>query len=151
MLGMLGSNLVHVTNTQRGPRPLASYLATQLRPNYRHATGVRMASGPSHGHVSLGRPAAVRQARRKGRRRLRNHAVDAVMLGCEFPSTTALENKRWGSDAPKTQRWFTERMRRKRSTARGCTSATLGETGSLMTVRTFANVKRVIRSPLAAT
>ncbi len=94
-LGLIANNLVTITNTQRGPRPLARYLATKLG----RATGHRPEVGFTAGrHTALYREMLLPDydkpaARDEGD--LVNHAVDAIVLGCRLPAATVLEGQKW--------------------------------------------------------
>lgn len=94
-LAMLANDLVTATATQRGPRPLARYLATRLE----QATGKRPEIAYRAGrHTALYRWAMLPEVNKqemKGEGDDRNHAIDAIVLGCDLPSATALENKDW--------------------------------------------------------
>lgn len=109
-IGLIANNLVNITNTQRSPRPLARYLATRLaklcgqRPEIIHRAAR---------HTALYRTAAIpdydkRESKETGD--LRNHAVDAIMLACQFPSASALENREWTRTPEDVANWM-ERVR----------------------------------------
>ncbi len=106
MLGMIANNLVTVTATQRSPRPLARYLAGKLEA----ATGHRPDPSWSAGrHTALYRAAILPQYSKPAEKEqgdLRNHAVDAIILACELPSATALENRQWNGHLRDMQSWF---------------------------------------------
>ena len=106
MLSMLADNLVTITATQRSPRPLARYLATKLD----RLTGQRPETSWRAGrHTALYRAALFPDYDKSELREdsdLRNHAVDAVVLGCELPSASALENRQWARCASNVQEWF---------------------------------------------
>jgi len=94
-LGLIANNLVGVTNTQRGPRPLARYLATKLE----DTTGLRPSVDFTAGrHTALYRdvllPAFDKPAAKEAGE-LTNHAIDAIVLGCRLPSPTVLESQKW--------------------------------------------------------
>jgi 5-methylcytosine-specific restriction endonuclease McrA len=106
MIGLIADNLVSITNTQRSPRPLARYLATQLK----RLTGNRPTIGFSAGrHTALYRSVMLPAYEKKAEKAagdLRNHAVDAVILGCDLPSTTALENSKWTKSRTDVEDWM---------------------------------------------
>jgi hypothetical protein len=105
-LAMLANDLVTVTASQRSPRPLARYLAGRLARQTGHRPEVAYRAGR---HTALYRsvllPDYGKEAAKEGRD-LRNHAVDAIVLGCDLPSATALENKNWKLGASAIQTWF---------------------------------------------
>jgi len=106
MIGLIADNLVSVTNTQRSPRPLARYLTTKL--------GRLMGNGPkieyrAGRHTALYRSVMLPEyakAERKAEGDLRNHALDAIILGCELPSASALENRKWTKTAGDVAQWM---------------------------------------------
>lgn len=104
-LAMLANDLVTATTTQRSPRPLARYLATKLEKE----TGTRPEIGFCSGrHTALYREAAIpdyAKERLRAEGDLRNHAVDAIILGCDFPSATSLENRNWGTSRNDLSNW----------------------------------------------
>jgi 5-methylcytosine-specific restriction endonuclease McrA len=106
LLGMLADNLVSIANTQRAPRPLARYLATHLE---RH-TGQRPTVAFSAGrHTALYRSVLLPEydkAAQKEAEDLRNHAIDAILLGCRLPSAPAMENQRWYATAGDVVAWM---------------------------------------------
>lgn len=105
LIGLIADNLVTIAHTQRAPRPLARYLATRLaktcgvRPKVEHRAGR---------HTALYRSVALPEydkATDKELGNLRNHAVDAIMLACEFPSAAALENREWHRTVEQIAAW----------------------------------------------
>lgn len=85
-LALIASNLLHVGNTQRGPRPLARYLCQKLRQHYGRTPKVAFRNGR---HTFLWRNAAYPdfdklQDKQKGG--VVNHAVDALILACKLPA-----------------------------------------------------------------
>jgi ferritin len=104
-LGMLAENLLSITNTQKGQRPLARYLAGKLETK----TGMRPEIGYTAGrHTAVYRSILLpdydkREA--KAEKDLVNHAVDAVILGCRLPSVAAAENRRWYRSAEELNEW----------------------------------------------
>ena len=95
MLGMIANNLVQVTNTQRGPRPLARYLASKLETATGNRPAIAFVSGR---HTALYRRVVLPEYDKPAEKEsgdVRNHAVDAILLGCQFPSAAALENQTW--------------------------------------------------------
>jgi hypothetical protein len=106
MIGLIADNLVTITNTQRNPRPLARFLATRIatatgnRPNVTHRAAR---------HTALFRGVALPEYDKpadKDAGGLRNHAVDAIMLACDFPSAPALENRQWTCTAQQVDEWL---------------------------------------------
>jgi len=104
-LGMLANNLVTITSTQKGPRPLARFLASGLE---------GLTQKPCHASWTSGRHTALyhsillpeyRKAEEKEKGDLINHAVDAIILGCDLPSATAIENPRWYARAQDLIAW----------------------------------------------
>jgi hypothetical protein len=106
LLSMIASNLVEVASTQRSPRPLAKYLATRLEKRTGHRPAVAHVAGR---HTALYRSVALpdyEKAEAKDAGDLRNHAIDAVLLGCEFASAAALENTRWTTTPEQIAAWL---------------------------------------------
>ncbi len=105
-LGMLANDLVRITATQRSPRPLARYLATKLAA----VTQVRPEIGYCAGrHTAIYRSILMPEFQKTELRAaddLRHHAVDAIILGCDLPSATALENDKWNQGATFIERWM---------------------------------------------
>jgi hypothetical protein len=110
LIGMIADNLVAITNTQRSPRPLARFLATRLA----RTTGKRPSIvNRAARHTALYRSVALpeyEKAEQKAQGDLRNHAVDAIILGCQFPSASALENRQWRTTRNDVE-VFAERVR----------------------------------------
>lgn len=108
MVAMIADNLVTISNTQRSPRPLARYLATHLE----RCTGTRPRIDYRAGrHTALYRDVVLPQydkSQAKLDEDLRNHAVDAIILGCDLPSAAALENRRWTTTSGDVIRWMNE-------------------------------------------
>lgn len=105
MLAMIANNLVTISNTQRSPRPLARYLATRME----EKTGIRPATRFQAGrHTALYRsvilPLGMKEEQKESGD-LRNHAIDAIILGCTFPSATALENPQWSLSYSQMATW----------------------------------------------
>jgi hypothetical protein len=105
MIALIADNLVAIAGTQRSPRPLARYLATRLartsgvRPKIEHRAGR---------HTALYRGVALPdydKAAEKEGGDVRNHAVDAIMLACDFPSAAALENRQWTTTQEQVEKW----------------------------------------------
>ena len=95
LVAMLADNLVTITNSQRSPRPLARYLAGKLEGRTGHRPRIDYRAGR---HTALYRSTLLPEFDKESAKEegdLRNHAVDAVVLGCDLPSASALENKRW--------------------------------------------------------
>jgi hypothetical protein len=107
LVGMLADNLVTVTASQRSPRPLARYLATRLAEATGRRPEFKYQAGP---HTALYRSALLpeydKAAAKEEGDQLRNHAVDAVVLGCDLPSATALENRNWSVRPGHVAAWF---------------------------------------------
>lgn len=105
MIGMIADNLVSITATQRGPRPLARYLATKLA----EQTGTRpRIEFRAARHTALYRGLILPgydKEEAKAVEDLRNHAVDAIILGCRLPSASALENRQWRTSREDVVRW----------------------------------------------
>ena len=105
-LAMLANDLVTVTASQRSPRPLARYLATRLAGTTGHRPTIAYRAGR---HTALYRSTILPgydKAQQKEEGDLRNHAVDAVILGCGLPSASALENKDWKLGVRGVEGWF---------------------------------------------
>lgn len=104
-LGMLANDLVTATATQRSPRPLARYLATKLEKKTGTRPTVTFCSGR---HTAVYREAALPDYVKETLRAagdLRNHAIDAIILGCDFPSASALENRQWRTGSRDLLAW----------------------------------------------
>jgi hypothetical protein len=105
-LSMLANDLVTVTNTQRSPRPLARYLATKLEKKTGHRPAIEYCAGR---HTAMYRSVLLAEYDKESAKEeddLRNHAVDAIVLGCELPSATALENKKWKLGLATVEGWL---------------------------------------------
>lgn len=90
-LALMAKNFLEVTATQRGPRPLARFLAERLRQHYGQPPEVAFRSGR---HTELWRRAAYPdfdKYRDKAEGGTINHALDALILASDLPSPTALE------------------------------------------------------------
>ncbi len=95
IIGLIADNLVSITHSQSGPRPLAKYLATTLRRSTGAAPEIIFQAGR---HTALYRSVLLPDYAKdqlKSQGDLRNHAVDAIILACDLPSVTALENPNW--------------------------------------------------------
>ncbi|MFC1596313.1 HNH endonuclease [Planctomycetota bacterium] len=104
-LGMLANNLVNITATQRGPRPLARYLAGKLDERTGHRPEAAYVAGR---HTALYRSILLPDYEKPGEGDVDdhvNHAIDAIILGCELPSAAAFENPRWHARAHDLLRW----------------------------------------------
>lgn len=105
LLGMMAANLVSISETQRSPRPLAKYLATLLD----RETGKRPEIAYRAGrHTAVYRAIvlpSVDKEEMKAELDLRNHAIDAVLLACDFPSASAIENQSWRLTRGQFERW----------------------------------------------
>jgi hypothetical protein len=84
-LRMIGENLLNIAGAQAGPRNLARYLATRLKCKIQAASGR---------HTALYRSIALPEYDKKADPQC-NHAIDAIMLACDFPSAPALEGGRF--------------------------------------------------------
>jgi hypothetical protein len=105
-LGMLANDLVTISATQRSPRPLARYLATRLERKTTHRPAVTYCAGR---HTALYRSALLPEYSKEaaqGEDDRRNHAVDAIVLGCDLPSASALENPKWNRRPGDITAWF---------------------------------------------
>lgn len=96
LLNILGSNVVTATRTAQAPRPLARYLAGKLEAS----TGTRPIVKAMNGrHTAMIREELLPDFSKPTNReegeiaRLANHALDAIILAGEWPSTTALESR----------------------------------------------------------
>jgi len=110
-LGMLADNLVNIAATQRGPRPLARYLAGKLEKRTGHRPEAAYVAGR---HTALYRSVLLPTYEKPGEGDIDdhlNHAIDAIILGCELPSAAAIENRRWHARADDLLRWR-ERVRK---------------------------------------
>ena len=105
LVGMIASNLLSATAAQRSPRPLARYLLGRLpgpgggRPRVEHVAARHAALFRSVALPGYDKPAD------KAAGRTVNHAVDAIVLGCEAPSAAAMENVDWGGAAERFRAW----------------------------------------------
>lgn len=91
LLALIADNLGRVVESQRGPRPLARYLCEKLRQRYDRIPEVAFRSGR---HTSIWRQAAYpdfSKASEKAAGGTVNHALDALIMGCDLPAVTALE------------------------------------------------------------
>jgi 5-methylcytosine-specific restriction endonuclease McrA len=105
-LAMLANDLVTATASQRSPRPLARYLATRLEQRTGHRPDIGFRAGR---HTALYRSVMLAEYDKvaaKEENDLRNHAVDAVVLGCDMPSASAMENKNWKLGSRDIHAWF---------------------------------------------
>jgi 5-methylcytosine-specific restriction endonuclease McrA len=106
IVAMIADNLVSVTKTQQAARPLARYLATKLEV----ATGRRPKIAFEAGrHTALYRSVILPDYRKSDERRAgdqRNHAVDAILLACDLPSASALENPNWTKGSRDVRDWM---------------------------------------------
>ena len=94
-LALLANNLVSISNTQKAPRPLARFLASQIS---KASGGECKAEWLSGRHTALYRGIVLPDYDKKADKEqdgLVNHAVDAIVAGCDLPSAAALENPRW--------------------------------------------------------
>lgn len=96
LLNIMGQNLVWATRTAQAPRPLARYLAGKLesatgfRPDVRSMSGRHTAMIREEMLPEFSKPANKEEA---ASARLANHALDAIILAGQWPSTTALESR----------------------------------------------------------
>jgi 5-methylcytosine-specific restriction endonuclease McrA len=105
-LGMLANDLVRITATQQSPRPLARYLATKLAKRTRLRPKIEYRAGR---HTALYRSILMpdfQKDEHRDTRDLRHHAIDAIILACDLPSATELENDNWNQGAQVIDRWF---------------------------------------------
>jgi 5-methylcytosine-specific restriction endonuclease McrA len=104
-LGMLADNLLIATTTQKGPRPLARYLAGKLEKVSGHRPAVGYVAGR---HTAMYRSIILPEydkAAEKAEGDLINHAIDAILLGCQLPSAAGAENRRWYARAEDINAW----------------------------------------------
>jgi hypothetical protein len=105
-LGLLADNLVSITNTQKSPRPLARFLADRISRETDRPCQPDWLSGR---HTALYReivlPPEYDKKADKRQNGLVNHAVDAIVAGCKFPSAAALENPRWSHEQKDIHLW----------------------------------------------
>ena len=105
-LALLADNLVSITNTQKSPRPLARFLASQISRETDRPCKPDWLSGR---HTALYReivlPPEYDKKADKQQNGLVNHAVDAIVAGCKFPSAAALENPRWSHKQKEIHAW----------------------------------------------
>lgn len=93
-LSIIANNFAEATQTQRSPRPLARYLSGKLYHHYRKAPGEIVFS--SGRFTALWRRAAYPdfdKLKEKTENGYVNHALDAILLGCDLPSPTVLESR----------------------------------------------------------
>ena len=94
LLDILGQNLVTATRTMQAPRPLARYLAGKLEAATGYRPDIRAMNGR---HTAMIREEMIpdfskpTNREEEGEARLANHAIDAIILAGQWPSTTALE------------------------------------------------------------
>ena len=94
-LALLANNLYAIGRTQKGPRPLARFLASKIGQETRQPCKAEWISGR---HTALYRGIVLPEFSKSADKQqggLVNHAVDAIIAGCEFPSLAALENPEW--------------------------------------------------------
>lgn len=92
-LGLLAKHFSDISQTQRGPRPLARFLCEKLRIRQGNVPDVAFHSGR---HTEVWRRAAYPdfdKASEKSEGGLLNHALDALLMACDLPSVAALEAK----------------------------------------------------------
>lgn len=106
LLGMIAHNIFEQGKSQNAPRALGRWLAGKLE----RETGVR----PKVVFLSGRHTAAWRQqvlpdyekAAEKAEGKKRNHAVDAILLGCDFPPVAFLDSQRkWWLSEDRLRRW----------------------------------------------
>ena len=106
LLGMLANDLVRITTTQRSSRPLARYLAGKIKGQTNGTVEIAFCAGR---HTALYRAAMLPEYEKHAAKvagDLRNHAIDAIVLGCALPSAAALENVNWNGQVRDIQGWF---------------------------------------------
>ncbi|MBC8877193.1 MAG: RRXRR domain-containing protein [Planctomycetes bacterium] len=106
LIGMIADNLVSITATQRAPRPLGRYLATKISERTGQRPEIAFRAGR---HTALYRSVILPSYDKAEAREaddLRNHAVDAIVLGCRLPSASALENRKWTTSRDDVLRWM---------------------------------------------
>ncbi len=98
LLGMIANNLFTMGESQKAVRPLGRWLAGKLEAE----TGVRPEVVASSGrHTAVYRKLVLPEYSKTEAKEnidLRNHAVDAVMLSCDFPKVTLIDGKWWLTD-----------------------------------------------------
>lgn len=90
-LGLIANNFAAITQSQRGPRPLARLLYSKLSARQDKTPTICFRSGR---HTSLYRTIAYpkfQKAEDKSDGGKVNHALDAVLLACQLPDPTPLE------------------------------------------------------------
>jgi hypothetical protein len=90
-LGLIANNFAAITQSQRGPRPLARLLFSKLSPRQNNPPAICFRSGR---HTSLYRTIAYpkfQKAEEKSDGGTVNHALDAILLACQLPDPTPLE------------------------------------------------------------
>ena len=80
-LRMIGENLMNIAGAQAAPRNLGRYLAARLKCKHRALSGR---------HTALYRSIVLR-GYVKETDPVHNHAVDAILLACDFPSAPAFD------------------------------------------------------------
>ncbi len=92
-LSLIANSLASITQTQRGPRPLARYLYSRLRIRQRKEPEISFSNGR---HTALYRNVAYPafdKIEDKEQRSTVNHALDAILLASSLPKPTALEGR----------------------------------------------------------
>jgi hypothetical protein len=92
-LALIADQFAAIVQAQRGPRPLARFISEKLRKHQKWVPRVSFCSGR---HTEVWRRAAYAEydkAADKSEGNVVNHALDAILLGCRFPSVSALESK----------------------------------------------------------
>jgi 5-methylcytosine-specific restriction endonuclease McrA len=90
-LGLIANNFAAITQSQRGPRPLARLLYSKLSPRQDKPPDICFRSGR---HTSLYRTIAYPRFQKtedKSDGGTVNHALDAILLACQLPDPTPLE------------------------------------------------------------
>ncbi len=104
-LALLANNLATIGKTQKGPRPLARFLADRIGDQTGRPCAAEWISGR---HTAVYRRIALPEFDKPADKRAQgivNHAVDAIIAGCKFPSVTRLENPKWTITPGEIDRW----------------------------------------------
>jgi len=107
-LALLANDLATIAATQKGPRPLARFLAVRIEQETGRDCRPKWISGR---HTAVYREITVPELDKqadKQKHGLVNHAVDAIVAGCKFPSVSRLENPKWSLTVKDLLAWRRE-------------------------------------------
>ena len=108
-LNLIANQFAQVVGTQRGPRPLARYLSGKLYQRFGEKPQIGFVNGR---HTALWRKAAYPEFdkfREKKEGGIINHALDALLMGCDLPDLTALEARNL---RPDLMSWWVDKVKK---------------------------------------